>query len=172
MKLLSAINIYDHHMFHWCIARKHRERMVSAGRWVSRSADGHGYLVVLFAAMLLSQWLLLKILIVGFVTERVIYFVLKNSLKRPRPEQAIASFTSAVRPADQFSFPSGHTSAAFFMVSVGAVFVPALLEVLWVWAVCVGASRVIIGVHFPTDIIAGATLGYSVGALTMTLLLG
>ncbi len=172
MKLLSAIDFFDHRMFHWCVARKHREQMVVCGRWVSRSADGHLYALAAVLAMALSQWDLVKVLLIGFTIERIIYFILKNCLKRRRPEAAIPSFTSAVRPSDQFSFPSGHTSAAFFMLSISAVFFPEFFGLLLVWALAVGASRVIIGVHFPTDILAGASLGYGVGALTLSAFLG
>lgn len=170
MKLFSAIDFFDHQMFYWCLQRKHRDTMIIAGRWVSRSADGHLYAIALLVASALAQWRLVQVLLVGFVVERVFYFVLKNCLKRRRPQQAIPSFTSVVQPSDQFSFPSGHTSAAFFVLSVSALFFPSLFILLLIWAVCVGASRVILGVHFPTDILAGAALGYSVGMLSAALL--
>lgn len=170
MRLLSAIDLFDHQMFNWCLQRKHRELMVALGRWVSRSADGHLYAIGLIVSTALSQWVLVKAFLTGFAIERLIYFVLKNCLKRRRPEQAIPSFTSVVRPSDQFSFPSGHTSAAFFVLSLSAVFFPSLFALLFVWAVCVGSSRVIIGVHFPTDILAGAVLGYGVGTFTLAIL--
>lgn len=171
MKLLSAIDFFDHQMFYWFLERKHRELMVACGRWVSCSADGHLYAIALIVAAVLEQWTLVQVLLIGFAAERVIYFLLKNCLKRRRPQQAIPSFTSAVQPSDQFSFPSGHTSAAFFILSISAVFFPSLFGLLLVWAICVGASRVILGVHFPTDILAGAVLGYSVGAITLAQLL-
>jgi undecaprenyl-diphosphatase len=163
MKLLSAIDFFDHQMFYWCLQRKHREAMITAGRWISRSADGHLYAVALLLAIALTQWRLVQVLLMGFIIERVVYFILKNCLKRRRPQQAIPSFTSVVQPSDQFSFPSGHTSAAFFVLSVSAIFSPVLFNLLCLWAICVGASRVVLGVHFPTDVFAGAALGYGVG---------
>jgi undecaprenyl-diphosphatase len=172
MKLLNTITFVDHHMFHWCLQRKHRELMVSSGRWISRTADGHLYAVGLIVAAGLSQWLIVQAFVMGFAIERVIYFVLKNGLKRRRPEQAIPNFFSVVKPADQFSFPSGHTSAAFFVLSLSAVFFPEFFGLLLVWAICVGASRVILGVHFPTDILAGAVLGYGMGKLTLAMSAG
>jgi undecaprenyl-diphosphatase len=167
MNLLNTITFFDHQMFYWCLQRKHRELMVFFGRCVSRTADGHLYMVGLMIAAGLSQWMMVKAFVVGFAIERAIYFVLKNTLKRRRPEQAIPHFFSTVTPSDQFSFPSGHTSAAFFVLSLSTVFFPAFSGVLFLWAACVGASRVIIGVHFPTDILAGAVLGYGMGMLTL-----
>jgi undecaprenyl-diphosphatase len=170
MKLLNTITLFDHHMFHWCLHRKHRELMISISRWVSRSADGHLYGIGLILSIALAKWDLVKVLLLGFGIERIIYFILKNCLRRRRPQQAIPSFTSVIQPSDQFSFPSGHTSAAFFVLSVATVFFPYLIPLLLFWAICVGMSRVIVGVHFPTDIVAGATLGYSVGIFTLSFL--
>lgn len=162
MKLLSAISLFDHYMFDWCLQRKHRDLIIALSRWVSRSADGYLYGLVGLVFIALEEWPLVKVLAIGFCVERLIYFVLKNQLKRRRPQQAIPSFTSIVQPSDQFSFPSGHTSAAFFMMSVVTTSFPALLLPLMVWAIAVGLSRVMLGVHFPSDILAGAVLGYSV----------
>ena len=170
MKLLSAIDFFDRQMFDWCLQRKHRDTMINGSRWISRSADGHLYAVALLLSVALSQWSLVQVLLLGFIIERVVYFILKNCLKRRRPQQAIPSFTSVVQPSDQFSFPSGHTSAAFFVLSVSAIFFPILFNVLLIWAVGVGMSRVVLGVHFPTDIMAGAILGYGVGTLTISFL--
>ncbi len=170
MKLLSTLSLFDHHMFAWCIQRKHRDAFVLLSRWVSRSADGHLYimLVILFAVS--AEWLLVSVLVLGFLIERIIYFIVKNRLKRLRPQQAMANFTSVIQPSDQFSFPSGHTSAAFFVVCILSAFFPSLLLPLFLWAACVGLSRVMLGVHFPTDILAGAVLGYSVGSFSLQLM--
>lgn len=62
------------------------------------------------------------------------------------------------------SLPSGHTTVAFAaLVAIGAV-VPRLRPVLWVYAVLIGVSRVVVSTHFPTDVIAGAAFG-AVGAV-------
>lgn len=162
MKLLSAISVFDHYMFEWCLKRKFRDPMIFLSRWVSGSADGHAYSMLGVIFFLLNEWSLVKTLALGLFVERALYFFLKNYLKRQRPQQAIPSFTSVVQPSDQFSFPSGHTSAAFFMMSVLSTFFPVLLVPLMLWAIAVGISRVILGVHFPTDTFAGAALGYGV----------
>ena len=171
VKVLDTIQWVDLQAFDWCLKRKHRQLIVDVSRCVSKTADGHLYIVLALVAAVLEQWLLLQVLALGFSTERVLYFVLKNYLKRNRPEQAIPSFTSAIKPSDQFSFPSGHTSAAFFMWTVLATFLPVLIVPVLCWAVLVGISRVMLGVHFPTDIVAGALLGYSTSTLAMSLLI-
>ncbi|HLW76124.1 MAG TPA: phosphatase PAP2 family protein [Bryobacteraceae bacterium] len=61
--------------------------------------------------------------------------------------------------ADQFSFPSGHTITAFAVaISLGA-FYPALLIGLLFVAMSVAASRILLGMHFLSDVIAGAGIG-------------
>ena len=95
----------------------------------------------------------------AFLIERFIYFVVKNSLKRNRPEAALKNFRSIITPSDQFSFPSGHTSAAFMMATLLSFHFPSLLIPLYCWATLVGCSRVVLGVHFPTDILVGSILG-------------
>ncbi|MEQ1531779.1 MAG: phosphatase PAP2 family protein, partial [Methylococcales bacterium] len=102
---------------------------------------------------------MLQAMLLGFVIERPVYFILKNSLKRNRPQAALENFRSIITPSDQFSFPSGHTSAAFMMATLISYFIPALMIPLFSWAALVGFSRVILGVHFPTDTLVGVALG-------------
>lgn len=133
---------------------------------VSATADGWFY-ALLVPVLLLARpdtaREMLQLSLAAFVFERSCYFVLKNTFRRNRPQQALAGFTAAIKPSDRFSLPSGHTSAAFLFVTLLCVFVSPLLSPLYLWAAAVGASRVILGVHFPSDIVMGAALGTSVG---------
>jgi undecaprenyl-diphosphatase len=111
--------------------------------------------------------LLLQALLLGFAVERPLYFILKNSFKRNRPQQAIQGFRSVITPSDQFSFPSGHTSAAFLVATLVGYFYPTLLICLYFWAALVGFSRVVLGVHFPTDTLMGIVLGVSAAFISL-----
>jgi undecaprenyl-diphosphatase len=72
-------------------------------------------------------------------------------------------------PPDQFSFPSGHTITAFAVaLSLGA-FYPAMLPGLLFCAASVAASRILLGMHFLTDVLAGAAIGAAVGSLAGSL---
>jgi len=97
-----------------------------------------------------------------FMLERGIYFVLKNSIKRRRPPQALPDIRPVILASDRFSLPSGHTSAAFLFVTFLTVGISPLFMPLYIWAAGVGASRIILGVHFPTDVVLGAMLGTSI----------
>jgi len=162
MRLLQNIHQFDLRTFEWCLRRKHRELTVVFSRHVSRSADGPLYAVIIVVFMALGNWPVATLMLVAFALERTLYFLFKSFFRRNRPAVAIPGFKSAIVASDQFSFPSGHTSAAFLVACALHSTFPFLVWVLYPWACCVGAARVMLGVHFPTDILAGALLGTSV----------
>lgn len=91
---------------------------------------------------------------------------LKRILHRARPDLAIAGFVPEAANPDRFSFPSGHTCAAF-AVALAFVGVPLGLGYLFLaLAIGIGASRVYLGAHFPLDVGAGALLGSMAGLVT------
>lgn len=83
---------------------------------VSKTGDGYAQLflplIVWLSGSVLAPTYALA-LAVAFTLERASYYVLKNTLKRPRPYDLKPSVHSLIIAADKFSFPSGHTSAAF-----------------------------------------------------------
>ncbi|MEO0444371.1 MAG: phosphatase PAP2 family protein [Pseudomonadota bacterium] len=170
VSLFDVIHSLDLQTFDWCLKRKHRQLFVGLSRWISRTADGHLYAITGIICIALAQWQLVKVLSLGFVLERSAYFILKNKLKRNRPQQTIPGFQSVIQPSDQFSFPSGHTSAAFLMAGIiGALFTFVIVPLV-IWATWVGISRVMLGVHFPTDSLAGAALGFTISQLSLSLI--
>ena len=80
-------------------------------------------------------------------------------MKRDRPYERIVEVHFRVRPPDRFSFPSGHTASAFLMMTLLSSTFPALQISTFCWASLVGVARVSLGVHYPTDVLAGALLG-------------
>lgn len=94
------------------------------------------------------------------------YSWLKARTLRPRPYQAHADIERFAAPLDRFSFPSGHTlhAVAFTLVALG--YYPALAWLLWPFTLLVALSRVVLGLHYPSDVLTGAVLGAAVALLS------
>ncbi len=168
MKLLYSIHKYDVSMFIWLLNVKINAPLTKVARYISKTADGPLY--VLLAALLWKYQGVdspfLHAILLAFLIERPAYFILKNSFRRNRPAAALENFVSVIVPSDKFSFPSGHTSAAFMMATLISYFTQPVADLsfmiaLSIWATLVGFSRIILGVHFPTDTLMGAILGIS-----------
>jgi undecaprenyl-diphosphatase len=139
---------------------------------VSKTGDGQLYVVIFGLLLWQLGWesSIVQAVLLAFLIERPVYFVLKNGLKRDRPQVALENYRSSIIPSDQFSFPSGHTSAAFMMATLMGSSVPVLLIPLYCWAAIVGFSRIVLGVHFPTDTLIGALLGISTALFSLEFL--
>ena len=170
MNILQNIHAFDVQTFSWCMARKHRAKLTNMGRAVSFTADGPLYAILAVLLWLNNYHTLVTVIAAGFILERVLYLILKRGFKRNRPADALDNFNSFIIPSDQFSFPSGHTSGAFFMAYCLSEWFPGLNVVLYIWAMNVGLSRIFLGVHFPTDTVIGALLGSACAALMIGVL--
>lgn len=172
MKLMQTIHSFDVSLFLWVNRRKSQRLLVSAARAISRTGDGPLYVVLALALALAGQpaeWNLLACLALGFAMERPVYFVLKNGCRRDRPPVAL-NIPGFIVPSDRFSFPSGHTSAAFLVATLLASRYPALAPVLLAWAALIGMARVVLGVHFPTDTLIGALLGSVLALISLEII--
>ncbi len=153
----------DHRCFALLFLRLGQGRLRSCSYWVSKTADGPLY--ALFAACLYwrgtpADLQFVTLLALAFAIELPSYLLLKNLFRRQRPAVAMAGQIQAhIEPSDRFSLPSGHTAGAFVLVSCIAVMAPIWLPLALLWGTMVGMSRVLLGVHFPGDILAGMLLG-------------
>ena len=92
-----------------------------------------------------------------------LFLWLKKAINRKRPCAIEPHCWSNLLPPDRFSFPSGHTITAFAVATPIAAMYPGLAYGLWFCALSVAASRVLLGMHFVSDVIAGSLLGWALG---------
>jgi undecaprenyl-diphosphatase len=93
----------------------------------------------------------------------VVFKLLKALSRRQRPCQLEPHCWAKILPPDQFSFPSGHTMTAFSIALVVSYFYPSLEGPLYFLAISIAVSRVVLGMHFLSDVLAGAILGSALG---------
>jgi undecaprenyl-diphosphatase len=98
----------------------------------------------------------------------MIFKALKHLSHRRRPCQFEPHCWSKVLPPDKFSFPSGHTMTAFSIALVLSYFYPALEGTLFFLAISIGFSRIVLGMHFLSDVLAGVVLGVALGCASIT----
>jgi len=145
----------------------------SAFAIISRLGNG----VFWYALMLLlpafhgmdGMYLSLRMVVAG-VSGLVVYKVLKSRLVRERPYINFSNLTAGTQPLDRYSFPSGHTLHAVGFTILICNSYPQLGWLCIPFAVLVAASRVVLGLHYPSDVLAGGSIGAMVALATMRLL--
>ncbi len=168
----NRFSLYLHHMHAWDTAlclrfnRTSRYRAVrGVFRVVSRLGDGVFWYALMAGLLLLrpeSSWLaVLHMLAVG-AAGTLLYRSIKGRTLRPRPFEVNQAIALGMAPLDRFSFPSGHTLHAVAFTCVALGHYPALVWLLVPFALMVAASRVVLGLHYPSDVLAGAAIGATI----------
>ncbi len=170
MRVIDNIQDFDRRTL--LLSQQSRSWIAAHCRLVSHTADGYYYVLIgaLWALFSGETQRVVVLLGTAFAVERGVYWVLKNSLRRKRPSQALPGFESQINAADEFSFPSGHSCAAFLFATLVMLELGPITAPLYLWSAGVAMSRVYLGVHFPTDTVMGAALGTGIAmsvALTL-----
>jgi len=97
-----------------------------------------------------------------------VFKLLKTLSQRPRPCHIEPHCWSKVLPPDRFSFPSGHTMTAFSIALVVSYFYPSLEGMLFFAALSIALSRIVLGMHYLSDVLAGMVIGVALGCGAIT----
>lgn len=132
---------------------------------ISRLGDGPFWylmLLIVWISQGLNYAFQIVYLIVGCSVGTLIYKILKHKTTRPRPYQVHQVIHLGERPLDHFSFPSGHTLHAVMATTVLGYIEPILLVVMLPFTLLVALSRMVLGLHYPSDVMVGALIGASI----------
>lgn len=146
---------------------------VALFRAASRAGDGvfwYGLMGALLAWHGLDALPAVLHMVVAGLAGTLVYKWLKGATERPRPYQVCPSICCLTAPLDRFSFPSGHTLHAVVFSAVVTAYLPVLGWVAWPFTVLVALSRLVLGLHYPSDVAVGALLGGSIALLSLLLL--
>lgn len=95
-----------------------------------------------------------------------LFQTLKRMSNRKRPCEIEPHCWASILPPDKYSFPSGHSITAFGVaLSVGS-FYPELQGLLLMVAFLIAGSRIVLGMHFLSDVLAGSAIGVSLGVMS------
>ncbi len=142
-------------------------------RVISRLGDGIFWYCLMLWLLVQYQsaalWPVLHMVVAGLVCT-ALYKWLKHKTHRPRPFDKHQGINCITAPLDQFSFPSGHTLHAVAFSVVALAYYPALAWLLLPFTVLVAVSRLVLGLHYPSDVLAGIVIGATVSGLSLVVI--
>ena len=173
-----------HPMFTYIASRDHRlmQKVNSwrAPRWIrvwmicaTRGGDGWlwyamGLIVLLFGGA--HRFEAVGAAAASSAAGIFLFIKLKRICNRRRPSAIATHCWATLLPPDQFSFPSGHTITAFAVAIPLGIFYPSLMIGLLFCALSIACSRILLGLHFLSDVLAGCAIGVVLGVASATLI--
>jgi undecaprenyl-diphosphatase len=137
---------------------------------VSRLGDGVFWYALIVAIALFGSVqgprVAVQMTLTGLVAA-IMYRLLKRWTRRPRPFRAHREIVAHIPPLDEFSFPSGHTLHAVSFASIALAYYPWLAPLLVPFTLLVAASRVVLGLHYPSDVLAALLIGCILGGTSL-----
>lgn len=138
-------------------------------RIISRLGDGMFWYSLIGVMIYQAEYQVALHLTVVAIAGLVIYKILKSHTERPRPYIENSHVVLRGKPLDEFSFPSGHTLHAFSLTIVALFYFPMLGLFLVPFTLLIAASRSVLGLHYPSDVAAGASIGILIAGLSLVI---
>lgn len=136
---------------------------------VSRLGDGVFWYLLMLSMPLTGSggWFQLLVMATAGITGTLTYKLTKCTTARVRPCEGNATLHLTIAPLDRFSFPSGHTLHAVCFTILATAYLPVLGIFLIPFTVLVALSRLVLGLHYPSDVLAGAAIGTCVAGTAL-----
>lgn len=141
-------------------------------RGVSRLGDGVFWYALMLALLVVDGAAAIATvvhMVAAGLAGTMLYRWLKAKTSRARPYRVNGAIACSARPLDQFSFPSGHTLHAVAFTTIAIAYYPQLAFPLIPFAFLVALSRMALGLHYPSDVLAGAAIGAAVAGISLVL---
>lgn len=107
----------------------------------------------------------LFITLVYFTSFVINNLLLKELFKRERPSISYEMLQPLINIPNSYSFPSGHAASSFVGATILSYYFPKYKIIFYSLAILIAFSRVYVGVHYPSDVIIGALIGFSVAKI-------
>ncbi|MFD0961267.1 phosphatase PAP2 family protein [Paenibacillus chungangensis] len=169
--MLGWLKSNEQRMLIWANKRHGGERLLYRfiDRWLSTITHMGGATFTLLSALLCGLlaagpwsaggWKSLAAVVISHIPVAIV----KRKFKRLRPYQAMTGVNTTLKPLQDSSFPSGHTTAIFAWLTpillASGIWITVIAPAAIIVGVSVGWSRMYLGLHYPSDVAAGAMLG-------------
>ncbi len=166
ISMFSAISNGDHKLMRrinrWSAPQWVRLWMI----WATRLGDGWlwsmmGLIILIFGGQ--DRFAAIGASGLASASGTIFFMAIKRACNRSRPCATEPHCWASLLPPDRFSFPSGHSINAFAITTPMILFYPALTTGLLFCALSVAVSRILLGLHFLSDVVAGCLIGILIG---------
>jgi undecaprenyl-diphosphatase len=117
--------------------------------------------------VLYRRYAVFGVLLLTIVVSEPLSFGLRQAVARDRPPVRFVDPEPLIKTPNSHSFPSGHSTTAFAAATVLGAFLPRFRPALYALAALIAWSRVVVGVHYPLDVLGGAVLGTALGFVVL-----
>lgn len=139
---------------------------------ISRLGNGLFWYILMFALPFMygkQAWIVILHMMTIATVAYILYKLLKNETKRIRPYNYNKNILRNSPVLDQFSFPSGHTLHAVSFTTILLHYYPEWAIIAIPFTILVAISRLVLGLHYPSDVAMGIFIGYLLATFSLLL---